>query len=246
MPIRIARTVVLIVLAALSVSGCSGVSLIKQYEYEEEIYLSLDGSATVYVNASVPALVGLRGMDLPVGPVARLDRARVRDFYEAPGCRVTRVSTSRRRGRRFVHLRLEVDDIRQLPTVGPFSWSRYRLDRQGPLFVFKQTIGAPAGRPVGDVGWRGDELVAFRVHLPSRIVYHDAPSRRVERGNILVWEQPLSERLAGRPLDIEARMETESILYRTLWLFALCFVAAAAAFGAVIWWVARRGGVAKS
>ena len=34
------------------------------YEYEEELYLGLDGSATLNVNASVPALVALRGVDL--------------------------------------------------------------------------------------------------------------------------------------------------------------------------------------
>jgi len=36
-------------------------------------------------------------------------------------------------------------------------------------------------------------------------------------------------------------METQSILYRTLWLFAATFAAVAVAFGFVIWWVMRRG-----
>ena len=61
------------------------------------------------------------------------------------------------------------------------------------------------------------------------------------RGNILAWEQPLANRLRGDPIAIEARMDTQSILYRTLWLFALTFVAVAAAFAVVIWWVMRRG-----
>ncbi len=41
-------------LAALTLSGasCSRSEFFRQYEYEEDVYLSLDGSATVYVNAS--------------------------------------------------------------------------------------------------------------------------------------------------------------------------------------------------
>ena len=49
-------------LATIATSiDCSGV-LSRKYEYEEDIYLALDGSATVYVNAAVPALVALRGV----------------------------------------------------------------------------------------------------------------------------------------------------------------------------------------
>ena len=60
------------------------------------------------------------------------------------------------------------------------------------------------------------------------------------RGNILVWEQSLADRLRGAPLTLDARMETQSILYRTLWLFGATFVAVAVSFGLVIWWVVGR------
>ena len=69
-------------------------------EYDEDIYLSLDGSATVYVNASLPALVALRGVDLDLDPAALFDRARVADIFESPGVHVVRVTTSRQHGRR--------------------------------------------------------------------------------------------------------------------------------------------------
>ena len=75
-------------------------------------------------------------------------------------------------------------------------------------------------RDVGNVGWSGDELVAFRLHLPSRVPFHNPPSHEIERGNIIAWEQPLAARLKGEPVDIEVHMETESILVRTLTLFA--------------------------
>jgi hypothetical protein len=207
---------------ALVTSGCGGL-LKTQYEYEEELYLSLDGSATINVNASVASLVALRAL------------------FEAPGAQVTRVSLSRRHGRRFVHVSVDVRDVHQLQRFPMFSWSTYKFEREGDVFAYRQMVGAPANQPVGDVGWTGEELVIFRMHIPSEIPYHNAPSKRTERGNILEWVQPLRERLSGTPIDVQVRMEPESILYTTLLLFGVTVVAAAIAFGVVIWWVARRG-----
>ena len=80
-------------------------------------------------------------------------------------------------------------------------------------------MGSAAGQGVGNVGWDGTELMAVRLHLPSKVTWHNAPSKRVERGNIIVWEQSLAERQKGAPVEIVARMETQSILFRTLALF---------------------------
>ena len=236
------RSWVVIALAAtVAAAGCGGV-LKKQYEYEEELYLSLDGSATLSVNASVPALVALRGIDLNVSSRARFDRDRLRAFYEGPGATLTAVSSSRRHGRRFVHVSIDVADVRSLQRLAPFAWSSYRFDRDGDLYEFKQTIGAPAsGKAVGDVGWDGSELLAFRLHVPSKIAYHNTPSHETKRGNILEWEQALTDRLQGTPIDIQVQMETQSILARTLLLFGSTIVAAILTFAAVIWWVSRRG-----
>ena len=87
----------------------------------------------------------------------------------------------------------------------------------------------------------GSEIVAFRLHLPSKIRYHNT-RRDVGRGNILVWEQPLAERLRGVPIELDARMDRQSILYTTLWLFGVTFVTVAIVFSGVIWWIIRRGG----
>src|SRR6476659_5821294 len=95
----------------VALAGCRTL-LPQQYEYEEELYLALDGSATLYVNGSVPALIALRGLPLDPNPREPVDRRRVRELYESPVTRVTRVSTSRRGGRRFVHLRIDVSDVR--------------------------------------------------------------------------------------------------------------------------------------
>ena len=87
------RTVVLV--AALSVS-CGGGGLFRQYEYEEEMYLSLDGSATIYVNSSLAALNALRGTSFDARPNARIDTDAVRAYYATPpATHLVRVSSSR-------------------------------------------------------------------------------------------------------------------------------------------------------
>jgi hypothetical protein len=227
-------------LAVLAVAGCRAIVPV-EYEYDEQMDLALDGSATVYVNGSVPALVALRGIDLDLRPNARLDRDAVRAFYTSPGVHVSRIGTSRRHGRRFVHLRLDVDDVRQLDQSRGLGWEHATLTRAGGQFVYTQTVGPPAGRPVGDVGWTGRELVAFRLHLPARIRYHDAPSHEVERGNILTWEQPLADRLQGTAIHMEARMDPESILYSTLLLFGAMALLVGVTFAGILWWLMRKG-----
>jgi hypothetical protein len=225
--------------AVIFVSACGSV-LKKDYEYEEELYLELDGSATLFVNASVPALVALRGADLDVNPRSRFERDRVRAIFEGPNVQVSTPTTSRRNGRRFVHVRVDAASLADLQRLTAFSWSSYRLERRDEVLEFRQVVGPAAGTRVADVGWTGGELVAFRMHLPSRIPFHNAKDG-VQRGNILAWEQPLRERLKGTPIAIEAHMETQSILSRTLLLFASTIVAAAVACGLVVWWIARKG-----
>ena len=224
--------------AVTTLLGCGGV-MRQQHEYEEELYLALDGSATLNLSSSVAALVALRGVDLRVDPKARLDRDEVRRLFERPGSPAI-VNVSRRDGRRFVHVQIQVDDVRQLAELAPLAWSTYRFDRRDDVLEFEQSIGPAAGKDPGDVGWDGTEVVGFKVHLPSEILFENADGN-VQRGNILEWEQPLTARLAGEPLRLEAHLATESILRQTLLLFGSTIVAAAVAFGGVIWWVSRRG-----
>jgi hypothetical protein len=260
------RALALCAMAATAIA-CGTAGLFKQYEYEEEMFLSLDGSATVYVHSSIAALDALRGTSFDASS-PRLDRDAVRKYFSAPGVHVAAISQSRRSGRRFVHVQLDVDDVRRLSSAPPFQWSTYRFDPpgarcpgrvagEGDHFVYEQTVGKPAAAdPAGTEGhglaadpgrsgrataWTGKESVAFRLHLPSRIDYHNTPTHEVGRGNILTWEQPLADRLRGVPLTLEACMQPQSILYRTLWLFGVTFMAVAFVFVAVIAWVLRKG-----
>ena len=237
------------------VPACGGGLLQPKYEYEEEVYLDLDGSATLNLNASVAALVALHGVDLPTDPRARLDREKVRALFARPGSPAT-LSVSRRDGRRFVHVSVEVPDVRQLSAIRPFSWSTYRINRDSDRVDYQQVVGSasakataekPAsseatvnGPEVGHVGWDGGEVVGFRMHVPSEILFHNSAAG-VRRGNIVEWEQALSSRLQGEPLELRVQMAPESILHNTLLLFGSTVVAAVAAFACVIWWIARRG-----
>jgi len=242
--------ILLAVLAAVIFLWSRGGGLFgRQYEYEEDLVLALDGSASLTINASVAALVALRGLDLD--PTAPVDRARVGAAYAScPGVTVERVPRPwTRGGRQFVQIRLAVEDVRRASECAPLGWSRYELTAENGEAVFRQTVGESAFRPgtLQSVGWRGGEIVAFRVHFPARILDHnsrtlegDVPAD-IRRGNILAWEQYLTDRLDGRPVRIVVRMENRSILFLTLWLFAAAFTAAILTLAGVIWWAMRRG-----
>ena len=221
----------------------------RQYEYEEDLTIDLDGSGALTVNASLAALAALRGLD--VDPLAQsVDRDRIRAFYESSVTRVKSVPRPwRRRGREFVQINLEFDDVRKLNQAAPLSWSTYQLGQENGQHVFRQSVTSSALKPgsLKNVGWDGREVVAFRLHLPSRILEHNARDLEndeptgIRRGNILAWEQHLADRLDGRPLTVQVRMESQSILYRTLFLFAGAFAAAVLTLGGLIWWTIRKG-----
>jgi hypothetical protein len=84
--------------------------------------------------------------------------------------------------------------------------------------------------------------------MPSRIVEHNArdiessESIAVKRGNIVDWEQLLTDRLDGRPVSIEVKMDRQSILYTTLWLFAGAFTSAVLLLCLIVWLTIRKGG----
>ncbi len=215
--------------------------MLHQYEYQEDVYLALDGSASVYISASLPALVALYGMDLPVDPASSVDRAKIREAFGAPGVSVAAISLWRRSGRRFVTVRLDTGGMRSLPAAAPFSADTFEFGPAGARYRLVERLGPPVNRPVGSVGWTGRELIGFRWHIPSRVEYHNSRPENLLRGNILVWEQPLTSRLAGVPLQMEVEMQPQSILHGALWLFATSVFSALAVVALILWWVVGRG-----
>jgi len=241
------------VLAAATVAACSN-PLGRQYEYDEQTYLAVDGSATVVVNSSLPALVALRGASLDPKPDGSADRDAIRQMYQSAGCTVDKVGRFwYRRGRRFVQVQVSTNDVRTLSKCALLSWSAYSLgpDDEAPGGLrFQQTVSPPAGKDPGTVNWDGSELMAFKLHAPSKIRFQnvkklDGTNGSTERGNILTWEQTLADRSAGKPIDMVVRMEATSILYTTVWLFVGAFAAAVLVLVLLIWLTIRRGRKAK-
>jgi hypothetical protein len=237
-------------LLLVSAASCSN-PLGKQYEYEEQLYLSVDGSATLVIDSSIPALVALRR--LPLDPSTRMpvDRDQIRRIYATAGCADVSVGQPwTRYGRRFVQITVEASDVTALASCGPVSWSSFAFERlqdgERTVIHYRQTVGASAGGDPGPVNWDGGELVGFKLHLPSRILFHnvkrleDGANGEPERGNILTWEQRLTDRRAGHPITMEVRMDSQSILYRTLGLFAGAFVAAMLLIATIVWWTILR------
>jgi len=257
-----ARATLLAFVFTIAAAACSGgrpAVFAPDYEYEEDLTLSLDGSATLVVNASVPALAALHGIPLNGDLRARVDalKDQVSAAYASPYADVLRVTAWTRYGRRFVGVRLHVKDIRELPKAPPFAWARYELNEDGDEAVYRQTITAKAVAPLQpNANWKGNEIIAFRLHLPARIRFHNTRDlatggpRDVGRGNILTWEQRLADRMNGKPIAwsedhrpgvMEAHMDRQSILHRTVWLFAFAFAAALLVIAVLIWITIRRG-----
>ncbi len=233
----------------LTFAACSGRGFGRQYEYDQQLYLKADGSASVVINASIQALMELHGLQLDPAPRARIDRNAIRELVSEPGLDITRVSRPwRRAGRQFIQIRADVDDVKKLGATKLFGGAQYALtDGQDGTRTYRQRLGAPVRSGLTATGWDGSELVAYKLHLPSRITFHNVrlldtnEVGKAERGNILTWEQRLSDRLQGKPLEMHVTMEQGSILYRTLLLFGLSFGAALLLLAFVIWRIVRRG-----
>jgi len=216
----------------------------RQYEYEEQLHLGVDGSADVIINTSLPALAALRGFRLD----PMIDRDGIRQQVEKAGCANPRVGRPwTRRGRRFAQIRLAVGDVRWLRECPLLSWSAYTFEIDAGVIRFTQVVGAASGVDPGPVNWDGGEVVGFKLHVPSRIVFHnvkrleDGSNGAAERGNILAWEQYLSDRRASRPVQMEVQMDSRSILFHAVRLFLGALAAAVAVLGVAIWLVIRRG-----
>jgi hypothetical protein len=188
--VRVRATAIAAAGLVLAVAACR-TPFGRQYEYAERVYLSVDGAATVVIDASVPALVALRGVALDPAATAAIDRAALRTMFEKGGCHVDNIGQPwRRRGRRFVEVRVSTPDIRALAQCSLLSWSAYSLDQSGGALHYRQVVGAPTGGDPGQVNWDGSELVAFKLHLPSRVHEHNV------------------RRLGRRPGDLDAAISS--------------------------------------
>jgi hypothetical protein len=117
---------------------------------------------------------------------------------------------------------------------------RISLTRSGDRLILSGHWARPAAASL-PTAQDADGLMAVRFHLPSKIYEHANAALGVERGNILTWRQDLTAGLADRSLDFGAVLDSHSILWSTVGLFAAAIVGALAILAVAIALAARRG-----
>ena len=205
----------------VSTVACGGAtSIFRQYEYEEEVYLSLDGTATVYVNSSLAAL------ERAARHVVRREPDRARRCAGDP--RVLRQPDDARDARQPV--------APQRPPLRPRAARRrrraparrggavrvvdVRASARRRLFIYRQTVGGfgrqgrrgPAAGTAGRSSRSGCTCrarSATTTRGPRSAATSSSGSSRSPTG------------CAASRCMLEARMDPQSILYRTLWLFGI-------------------------
>lgn len=206
------------------------------YDYEEEVFLETDGSGEIRIHGEATIFSLLHGIE----PVTEESLRAFFGEVEA-GLTLSTVRPSDRNGRRFYHLVAEFGDWNDLCNHPAFASRPCRLEsKEGMLWL---TAGRPSLLGKNDGPLPAGALTAFRVHFPSPVLYHNAPTG-LERGNILRWESGLGqlEPLAGAlPQVIEARFDEESVFSVTVKLLIAAFLLVGFVIVAALVLMRRKG-----
>lgn len=225
-----AARLALILLLAAGLRSCL------RYEYEHEFWLEVDGSGRVNVTGRPDLWAAFKGLT-PGGDEDAL-RQGARDLFARSGLHVRRVELIHRRGRAYLYVSARFDDVNRLGGTAAFPDLRIALHPDGERLRLEGQWQRPASaRAAAD----GDGLMAVRFHLPSKIYRHENAHDGLERGNILGWRQEVAPALAGRGLAFGALMDTRSIFYSTVGLFAGAVLAALGLLGLIVYFVRRKG-----
>jgi hypothetical protein len=206
------------------------------YEYEHEFWLRVDGSGTVNVTGRPALFLAFKGLVTPADEAA--SREAVRQLFERAGLRVRRVTLTHREGRAYLFVSADFADINKLTGSPAFPDLRIALSRAGDNLRLDGGWVRP-GPPL-EVQER-DGLMAVRFHLPSKIYEHKSATDGVERGNIVCWRQDVAAALRGERLEFGAVMDSRSILFSTVTLFAGAMALATLILGGGLYLVARHG-----
>jgi hypothetical protein len=212
-------------LLLLAVSSCAS------YEYEEEVFLEVDGSGEIRMSGSAPAIEALHGLVEATPESAKA-------LFRGEGVEVLSSTTTERDRRPFVHVEARFADWEKLCRVPAFRERGCRLEKgEGELAL---ELFLPAPPVAAPENLDSQALLALRYHFPGSIRYHNAPSD-IERGNILSWKRTLGEHFAGRPLAIEARFDRRTVLAATLSIVGFSLVLVAASIAAALFLMVRKG-----
>jgi hypothetical protein len=221
--------------AALLAAGLRGCVA---YEYEHEFWLKVDGSGSVYVTGRPELWRTFKGLQAPSDDADALRQA-ARELFERAGLRVRKVTITHRKGRPYLFLSANFDDVNALSGTPAFPDLQIamRAREDGHLRLEGRWSRPPApGPPVDGFG-----VMAVRFHLPSKVYGHDNAAGGVERGNIVGWRQDVARALAGDTLAFGATIDRRSILWSTVGLFAAAIATGLGIITVALFVVFRRG-----
>jgi len=217
-----ARSLFLLLLAA---SGCT------TYEYEEEVFLEVDGSGEIRMSGSTAAIAALHGL-------ADAGAERAKALFVGEGVELLSALETERERRKFVHVQARFSDWEKLCEIPAFRDRGCRLAKGEEGLALELSLPSP--RAAAPESLDPQALLALRYHFPSTIRYHNSPGD-IERGNILSWKRTLREHFAGRPLDLEVRFDRRTILAATVRVVGLALGLVAASIATALWVMVREG-----
>lgn len=222
------------VLLLLGLHGCT------TYEYEHEFWLRVDGSGRVSVTGRPALWAAFKNL----AHVEQADPASLREaarlLFEASGLEVRRVTLTHRGGQAYLSVSADFRDINKIWGTPAFPDLQATLAKDGERLRLKGSWNRPLESP--DVGAADREgIAAVRFHLPSKVYEHTNASLGVERGNIVSWRQETRLALDRRPVEFGAVMDSRSILWSTVTLFAGATAAGLAILATLLYLVFRKG-----
>jgi hypothetical protein len=201
------------------------------YEYEEEVFLEIDGSGEIRMSGSKEAVAALHGIDQ-----ATIESAK--ELFEGEGVQILSALETMRERRKFVHVRARFSDWEKLCRLPAFRDRGCRLAKEPDALELELSLPSP--RTAAPESLDPQALLALRYHFPSSIRYHDSPGD-VERGNILSWKRTVREHFAGRPLDLHVRFDRRTILAATVRILGLALGLVLASIGTGLVVMLRKG-----
>ena len=202
-----------------------------EYEYEEEVFLEVDGSGRFRVSGSSEAIG-------TVLPLARVSVETVRDHFDEPQVELDSVHETERDGRSFIHVQARFADWNRLCEHPAFSGRHCRLVIGPDVLEIESTVPGP--RSPGRVPTDPDASIVFRFHFPSTVAFHNSPNE-IERGNIVRWQRSMGEHFAREPLVIQARFEKRSVLETTVMVLVAAVSLVVVAITGTISLMVRKG-----
>jgi hypothetical protein len=209
----------------LLLAGCT------TYEYEEEVFLKIDGSGEIRMSGSKEAVAALHGLD-----PATVESAEA--LFEGEGVQILSALETERERRKFVHVRARFSDWEKLCRLPAFRDRGCRLAKEADALELELSLPSP--RTTAPESLDPQALLALRYHFPSSIRYHDSPGD-VERGNILSWKRTVREHFAGRPFELHVRFDRRTILAATVRILGVSLGLVLASIGTGLVVMVRKG-----